>query len=308
MESSQSNQLLFLRSSDGRDEGNGTYNFHLNNPLQARRGNRIMCELAEAEIPCSFYNFTNENNFLKFETFVIFNGSTNYNIDVSFTIPEKNYTISELQDLVNNKTDRRTFGNGEEYELRLEYDPQTLKIEFKILFGGYTGNPNNKIDAPFKIHQDSTAAGILGLSFNDSCVVADSEQTARFIGTKAINLHRTMNVYVRTNLQLTNVDAKGEMSGILAKVQVDKPFGEIVHYHNIEKIRFLIADKFVDNIQIVLETDDGRALDFNGLDFHLTLAFFYVKEQLQTYVETLHDKIKALESHIPNDDEIPIGD
>lgn len=300
MESSQSNQLLFIKSSDGKDEGNGTYNFHLKNPLQARRGNRILCELAEAEIPVSYYNFTSENNFLKFETFVVYKGSTNINVDVSFTIPEKNYTITELQDLF--AFYREVFFQDKEYELRFLYDPQTLKIELQIVFGYYAGG--YALDVPFKLHQDTTAAGILGLSLDDDCQFTDGgsqANVASFKGVNAINLHRTMNVYVRTNLQLSNVDARGEMSGILSKVQVDKPFGEIVHYHNFEKIRFLITNKYVDHLQISLETDKGKPLDFNGIDFHLTLAFFYVKERLHEYTETLHDKIKELENKDENE-------
>ena len=52
--------------------------------------------------------------------------------------------------------------------------------------------------------------------------------------TSAINLHRTLNAYVRTNMKVDNLDNLGEQKGVIAKIQIAKDVGGIVHHRNIE--------------------------------------------------------------------------
>ena len=59
---SQSNQLVFIKSSEAITDNNGIQNYVFSNPLRANRGNRILAELLEAELPISYYTFTSQNN------------------------------------------------------------------------------------------------------------------------------------------------------------------------------------------------------------------------------------------------------
>ena len=62
--------------------------------------------------------------------------------------------------------------------------------------------------------------------------------TSSITATNAINPHRTLNVFVRTNMKVDNLDSRGEQSGIIAKIQIDQDAGGIVYYRNKENINF----------------------------------------------------------------------
>ena len=104
-------------------------------------------------------------------------------------------------------------------------------------------------------------------------------------------------------MKLNNISAEGEIDGTLAKIQVDKEMGEIIHYHNMEQVTFLIADDGIDHLVIRLEDDQGESIDFLGVQYHLTFAFKFVKQTLQEYVETLNDKLDELVDQIPDENE-----
>ena len=78
-------------------------------------------------------------------------------------------------------------------------------------------------------------------------------------------------------MKVGNLDSRGEQPGIIAKVQIDQNAGGIVHYRNIENLKFQLSDTFIDHFVVNLTADDGTALNFNGLNYHLAFAFFFKK-------------------------------
>ena len=96
-------------------------------------------------------------------------------------------------------------------------------------------------------------------------------------------------------MKVDNLDSRGEQSGIISKIQIDQEAGGIVHYRNIENIKFQLTDTFLDHLIINLTTDDGTTIDLNGLNYHLSFAFFFRKERVDPNVATLNDKINELE-------------
>ena len=60
--------------------------------------------------------------------------------------------------------------------------------------------------------------------------------------TNAINLHRTLNTYVRATMKVYKLDSLGEQKGAIAKIQADKGAGGIAHYRNIiENAKFQLT-------------------------------------------------------------------
>ncbi len=278
---SQSNQLLFVKSSQAiKNESDDSY--HFSNPISANRGNRILCELVEAEIPVTYYLFTERNNFF---SFTITGDVVNEGVNIS--LPLQNFTSTELISYLNTLF-TTSFTN---FTVILSYNSQTLKL---ILTVTPTGQ-NSSVSA-ITINPSTTCSKHLGF-------VASQSGSSPLVAKNCINLNRTLNIYVKTNLKLNNLDSHGLINGTISKVQVDKSSGEIIHYHNIEGIKFLIADKNIDHLQIVLEDDDGERLDLNGIEYHLTFAFLYTKETLQEYVATLIDKLDEIELKLPEPEE-----
>jgi hypothetical protein len=274
-DTSQSNALLFVESNQARTHG-GVDHFHLANPIVARRGNRVLCQLAEAEFPVSFYTFDSNNNQLTIDV-AGSNNSGSWTAPITVSIPSKNYNVVQLIAQLN------ALVTSSYFTFTASYDTQTLKMTFTL-----TSSLPGTSFAKFEVG-DSTCLAQLGF-------VKGQTGTAGVLeATNAINLHRTLNIYVRTNMKVDNLDSLGEQKGVIAKIQVDKDVGDIVHYRNIENVKFQLTDTFLDHLKIVLLGDDGNRIDFNGLEYRLTFAFFFRKERGDFNAATLKSKVDELE-------------
>lgn len=284
LNSAQSNQLVFLNSDLATEEAGGTKYFKLDSPLQARRGNRILCEVAEAQLPVSYYNVRSTNNTFS----VTSNGESQ-----SVTIPEGNYNVNELVSTLNALFAASSYNSSAVFS----YDSKLMKITLVLA--------NNAVSIESSaINTTSTCLKLLGFTGNETATLGVSLPiSATFTGTHVVNLTHTMNIFVRTNLKCDNIDSTGTKSGYIAKIQVTENFGEIVHYHNIESVKVQLANSYIDTLEVHLEDDEGDVIEFNGVPFHMTFAFFYIEERVQKYVKTMHDKMAELDNvHADMDD------
>ena len=277
-DTSQSNAVLFIDSKDAF-EHDGVDHYQLRNAISARRGNRILCQLAEAELPVSFYTFDNTNNQLTIDV-TGSNDSESWTASISVTIPSKNYNVVQLVAQLNSLITSSYF------TFIATFDTQTLKLTF-TLSSSLAGTSFTKFEivGATCLSQIGFVIGQLGSTGSSSSLV----------GTNAINLHRTLNVFVRTNMKVDNLDSRGEQSGIIAKVQIDQDAGGIVHYRNIENVKFQLSDTFIDHLVVNLTADDGTALNFNGLNYHLSFAFYFRRERVDPNALTLSDKVDEIE-------------
>ena len=273
-DTSQSNAILFIDSKDAF-EHDGVDHYQLRNAISARRGNRILCQLAEAELPVSFYTFDNTNNQLTIDV-TGSNDSESWTASISVTIPSKNYNVVQLATQLNSLITSSYF------TFIATYDTQTLILTFN-LSSSLAGTSFTKFEIV-----GATCLPQIGF-------VKGQSGTNLITATNATNLHRTLNVFVRTNMKVGNLDSRGEQSGIIAKVQIDQDAGGIVHYRNIENVRFQLSDTFIDHLVVNLTADDGTALNFNGLNYHLSFAFYFRRERVDPNALTLSGKVDELE-------------
>ncbi len=277
MNSAQSNQLIFLNSAEATSRGGGVDDFIFSNELRANRGNRIFCEVREVEMPVSWYLIDSTNN--------VFTINVN-SFTHSITLDSKNYNITQLLTELHAKFASASFN------LTATFDSQTNKVKFVLT--------DTSDFTSLSIHESSTCLKLLGFVNNQVGTVNGT--TAEITSQNCINLNRTLNVYIKTNLKLDNINSKGEVDGTIAKIHVDQPSGGLVHYKNIDNTKFMLANKSINHLEISLEDDEGRILELNGLDYHITFNFQYGKEQLQEYVETFFDKIKQIQDNTPESD------
>ena len=123
-DTSQSNAILFIDSKDAF-EHDGVDHYQLRNAISARRGNRILCQLAEAELPVSFYTFDNTNNQLTIDV-AGSNDSGSWSALISVTIPSNNYNLVQLVAQLNSLTTSSYF------TFTAAYDTHTLKVTFTL--------------------------------------------------------------------------------------------------------------------------------------------------------------------------------
>jgi len=278
----QSNVMLFLNSFYGDEIKKGVYKFHLNNPIQARRGNIIKVELMKFEIPISMYNLTSLNNKLDIKVTYVDSGGQTETFNIIF--PEKNYDINELLAYINGLTYSNIILNA-------TFDSQKLKLTITASHGSFNINKVEILDT-------TNCSRKLGLLITDEILNLSNTQSLALEASSVVNLAFPQVIFLKTDLKLQNRDSYGELSSILAKIQIDKPFGEILHYKDESPVNFDIADQYIDHLNIQLLDDDFNLLDANGANFHMTISFTFHNKSVQNYEGTLLDKIELQEKAI----------
>ena len=274
------NEYIYLNSyySDF-NEDTKYHRFNLTKPIIGD-SNNISLRLSEAEIPISYYNvITGYNDFfsckmtLESGLFAIY----------SVHLLEKNYKISELKIAINNSlssqnnTDTDPFSN---FSLTIDHDSQTGKF---TLTG--TKNAGDIKIKSIEVLATTNALRLLGVtnSLSTSDILSDTK-TLPF--PNAINTNRTKNIYFFTNVFDTeNSNNRNDGGNILAKVQANKLFNEIVSYQNESDALISIPKQntYIDHINIKLLDDDSEFLDFSRLNFTFSLVVQLTPKKSMTY-------------------------
>lgn len=285
----QSNVMLFLNSFYSTEQSQGVYKFHLNNPIQALRGNIIKVELMKFEIPVSMYNMTSSNNKLDIKVTYEYHSSGLQEQTFNIVFPEKNYNVNELISYINSLT-------YNSIKLTASYDTQSLKLKITASHVSYNMKKIEILDT-------TNCTEKLGLLTSDEISTTMNVLNLSLEGSNIVNLSYPQVIFFKTDLKLENRDSFGEMSSILAKIQIDKDFGQILHYKDESPVSFDIADTYIDHLKIQLLDDKFNLINTNGGNFHCTIAFTFHNKTKNTYEKTLLDKIALQESLIQRLDE-----
>jgi hypothetical protein len=238
--------------------------YRLAKHIRARDNHVIQIELLDAEIPVSFYAVNSYNNELKVTV-----GS----VQTTLTLDPGNYSATEVCDIFNT-----TYAN----QVVATYIPASNRISF----------------------QGSGAWSFAAAKANYIFGVADAGQTAdsshKIVSTRMVNLAGLNNIFVKiVNINLENLDSRGNESGILAKIVIDEGFGGLVHFEDHHHALNLLKETNIHNIELKLVDIEGRPVGgdtgFNGVPWSLTLSFnFLPKEELDVSGRDMLDKLNNL--------------
>lgn len=255
---------LYLRSDEASSIVNNAYIFELRNGIIPIRGLRTRLELTDFECPISFYLFHNKNNTISFNVTGDVTGLIA--IQKQFTI--KNFNLTELKNELNNM-----FSNEPHFSFTASSQSQTNKIIFTF---GAKGS-NTSISS-VNLAGSTTCNKIIGFDKSEVSVTNNNNQV--LTGNLSYNFNRTLNVYVKSPTFLTgNMDSFGKHTSTLHKYQVDQAYGSIIHYQPAIDEKYVLSNENIQNIELFLQDDDDVDLDFNGLPFHITLRFDFVKQE-----------------------------
>ena len=126
-DTSQSNAILFIDSKNAFQQ-DGVDHYQLRNPILARRGNRVLCQLAEAELPVSFYTFDSTNNQLTIDVAGSNDDNGSWTAPISVSIPSKNYNVVQIVSQLNSLITSSYF------TFTATFDSQTLKFQMKAYY------------------------------------------------------------------------------------------------------------------------------------------------------------------------------
>ena len=167
-----------------------------------------------------------------------------------------------------------------DFTLQVDYDTQTLKF---VLTGAKTAG-NDDI-SKIEVMSSTTALRLLGVT-NSLSTDDTSSDTKILEFPNAVNTNRTKNIYFFTDVFDTeNSNNRNDGQTILAKVQAQRLFNEIVSYQNESDAFISIPQQntYIDHINIKLLDDDSEFLDFNRLNFTFSLVVQLTPKKAMKY-------------------------
>ena len=272
------NEYIYLNSYYSEFNDTTKYHrFNLTKPIIGDRNN-ISLRLSEAEIPLSYYNvITGYNDTFSCKMTIQSGESAIYNA----TLPQKNYTATQLKNKINaSLSSQNRSGLFGDFTLQVDYDTQTLKF---VLTGAKTaGNDDIR---KIEVMSSTTALRLLGVT--NSLSTDDTSSDTKFLEfPNAVNTNRTKNIYFFTDVFDTeNSNNRNDGQTILAKVQAQRFFNDIVSYQNESDAFISIPQQntYKDHINIKLLDDDSEFLDFNRLNFTFSLVVQLTPKKVLKY-------------------------
>jgi len=262
-------EYIFLNSVNSIFNDNSKFHtFSLTKPILGN-DKKIQIKLQEAEIPISYYNIiSGYNDTFSFTVTNTSNASKTY----SFTFPQKNYTSKQIITYINSEiVTQGASVNG--ITTSISFDEQTLNFSINC-------TANTTIVKRIEI---GTILANRIMGYTNGFKTDDSTLSKlSLISPNASNLNRTKNIYFfikSFNTNNSNSDLS-EANDILAKVQANVKFNDIISYQNSSDLFINIPDSisYIDKIELKLLDDDNEFLDFNRLNFCLSLCVQFIKK------------------------------
>ena len=245
--------------------------------------------IASAQIPVSFYLINYTVNVLKY---TINNGSTQ-----TMTLERGNYSITQLIDVIT----KGFFSAG--YVFNITFN----KITGKLLFIGPVSTTFTFLSYAF----GSTINEIIGfdsiLSYTSVGNVLNGEHPCSLIGVKKIR--------VSSSALRTSSLSSGGGGDLLGIIPVNAPpYGLILYDNNSSNEGGLLLNRVIGNIDITLTDESNRYINFNNVEYSITLAITttrIIKEKLNTDFRDSTNQImnipnqpnQPLDAPLPFDDE-----
>jgi len=246
-------------------------NFELYQPIIVSNNIDTYLSVESFKFCNSFYNITSYKNIFYFAL------GPSYSID-SFIIPAANYSITTLLTFLNTNTDGFTFA----------YDDSTLKItitnivEFIIYNNIYNCNK------------------ILGL--NDSL---SSSNGYTLSCPNMINLIGTQILYITIpNLGINSFGIKtATRKSLILTVPITSMQGDTQTYSN-SGYKHKVLDSIITNLEIQISDESGNTVNFNSIDWYLTLNFIFsykkihIKGNYLTNLKEVENEVEEVENAV----------
>jgi len=297
------NTLVFLKSNQSTFNTDINYNrWLLTNPIQARKDELLTIQVIEAEFPITYYNVDTTNNVLEL---IVVSDDTNdsasnedYTETYTLTFDPQNYSASQIATEINSLSAQTHSG------ITCSYSKRTGKIT--ITGTATDAEPSDSIQK-ITIGANTTCNKLIGFSVGQTLTQPTLGNVSLDMeGDNVVDVNRTNNIYIETDLMLDSRDTDGNRSGILAKVQQNKKFLDVVHYQTGHALPLELdrKDTYIDRIDLRILDDNNLPIDFNGdNNYSITLLFQYIKKEKLL----LGEEVEGVET-LPIIDNINTGD
>lgn len=233
---------------------------------------RSYISVVNAQIPMSFYVINSSNNKLCYNTMAPVQVMT-------LTVPVGNYNAYTLA----TKLTALFLLNG--ITIIISTSPQTGIMTFSqasALFSIYPYELNGQLFSTLSLVINLSSAFVAGTSI--TCLYP-----VNLLGTKKINIKSN-------ELAINSLSSKSlAYNCIIATIPVDYPFFSMISYVNQNALnKNIIKTPTIDTIDIQLTDDNDNFIDFNNLDWTITLCLSIERDEKEKDRTTLKDIMKHM--------------
>jgi hypothetical protein len=246
---------IHLNSNSASILNNSSYksdvNFYVQNLVEPNKNTlELKISLVNCQIPKSYYLINSNNN--KF--FITIN-----NLTATFYFPYGNYNVYSFISQFN-----ATCGN--DFILSLNVSTNTLNISHTT-YDFILSDDDNSIFGLIGFNK--------GISYYSSNKIIVSPFPVDFTGLKRIFLlSPSFNLNSKTSYD-------GSETSILSSIPVNCINNGIIYYHNNTNFKSTFNNSQLSNIQIQIIDDEGNFINFNNIDWCLTLQIDMINENIQ---------------------------
>jgi hypothetical protein len=223
-------------------------------------------DIANAQIPLSFYNINYTCNILKY---TINNGTTN-----TLTLTRSNYSFTSLI------TEIKTQFTNAGYTFTITYNKPTGKFTFSS-------------SQPFSfLYTGSTIFDVLGFddttNYSSTANVLVAENPASLLTIKKLK-------FCSNALATNSVGSyTGGSSSLVGSVPVNGvPFG-IIQYNNNSGRNSLLKNKSIDIIDLQVLDENNRFVNFNNIEWAITLAITTTRKVIEKDNKNFSDMLNPI--------------
>lgn len=201
----------------------------------------ITLGVSHAEIPVSWYIINNSNNLLV----INLNGTG----DIEYDLTNGNYNANTFKTML-----LVLLGASWDINLDSSTGKYTLSHDtYEFVINGYT----------------STCQKIMGFNentnYSSSSLSVTFPNPCNFLGTSKINIKSS-------TLQLDNLDSSTNgHSGSITSISNNAELYGVILYNNQNNFKNLIYNDFLNGIDISITDQDNNLIDFNGIDWYITI-------------------------------------
>lgn len=278
------NYHLFLRSSEYTTALNASKSnllFELNQPIVIHPNMDLLVSLESFNFTNSFYTVNESNRYFFISYQVTGDPYT------TITLDKGNYNIDELVAALNTKLSTQA--------ITVTYNSQTMKLTFESAENSFMFvNPLTNV---------LNAYEMMGFGDNGSDTYSVT-LTSPFV----VNLMTVQILYiVIPNLNIAAIGLKNKAKySILGNVHIESLAGESQTWKNTSGFKYKISDSVVSYINILVYDQDFNLVEFNGVDWFLTLSFQPMyKPELRTpqYLENVDREGLEYEAYLKQEED-----
>ena len=255
--------------------------FTVDLPETVQLEDNMLCQIHEVSIPHSWYSINDTNNNLYYRHQVIPPAVPNGITYRKITIPEGNYTASDLAQTIEIALNLRVDTGDRPNTYSIHYNSSTNKftissiyatVIFVVLTDGEVAPVANVFSDPVDVNNLNSINRVMG----NTTPAGDSYTNVAPYTSNFIDLVPFKNLYLHCN-EISNFNqlTVAGSSSIVKKIPVNVPYLSIINDNELSSVDYIdVSNKMLRRLNFRLTNHFNQVVNLNDVDVSFTLTFF----------------------------------